>query len=328
MNEANKTTTPLDVAIVVIGRNEGARLQACLAALTGLRVVYVDSGSKDDSVANAKSAGAKVVSLSPDRPFTAARARREGAAALGPDGPEFIQFLDGDCVIQAGWLEAGLAWLKTHPNYGLVTGWRREIAPDASLYNDLCHQEWNRPAGDILTCGGDMLVRAEALRAAGSFDDQVIAAEDDEFCVRLRKAGWKLHRLPYEMTQHDAAMLRFGQWWQRAVRSGHGFAQVGYMHPPYFSREINRVRLYGMILPIWLLIGFAVWLPLIFLAIGGYGFNFLRTAQGLRGEGLGTARALRHASLITLSKLPNAIGMLTFHRRRLWGAKMQIIEYK
>jgi len=44
---------------VVIGRNEGERLVACLASLGGeiRRAVYVDSGSTDGSVAAARAAG-------------------------------------------------------------------------------------------------------------------------------------------------------------------------------------------------------------------------------------------------------------------------------
>ena len=55
------------VDAVVIGRNEGARLVACLASLTGQvrRLVYVDSGSTDGSVKAAQAAGktVQVVSL-------------------------------------------------------------------------------------------------------------------------------------------------------------------------------------------------------------------------------------------------------------------------
>ena len=36
-------------------------------------------------------------------------------------------------------------------------------------------------------------------------------------------------------THHDAAMLHFAQWWQRAIRSGHGFAQVGDLHARHFG---------------------------------------------------------------------------------------------
>ncbi len=53
----------MSVAAVVIGRNEGARLIACLEALAGkvAKVVYVDSGSTDGSVAAAKDAGPQVI---------------------------------------------------------------------------------------------------------------------------------------------------------------------------------------------------------------------------------------------------------------------------
>ena len=66
--------------------------------------------------------------------------------------------------------------------------------------------------------GGDVMMRAIALEAVGGYRDDVIAAEDDELCVRLRAAGWRVWRLNAEMTLHDAAMVRFGQWWRRTMR--------------------------------------------------------------------------------------------------------------
>jgi len=318
-----------EITIVAIGRNEGERLRACLTSLQGLRVVYVDSGSHDGSVALARSMGAEVVELSTERPFTAARARREGFEHLKhTQCPAVVQFIDGDCALDAAWIDHGLAALEADPKIGIVTGWRREIHPDASVYNDLCHHEWNRPAGDIMTCGGDMMVRREVIEESGSFDDRVIAAEDDEFCVRVRKSGWKIHRIPQEMTRHDAAMLTFGQWWRRAVRSGHGFAQVGHMHPPYFAKEQKRVLAYGIAIPLLMILGLFTWIGLTLLGLSAYGFNYMRTRQGLKEEGLTTPRASRLARYITLSKLPNALGFIEYHRRRLLGRTMQIIEYK
>ena len=48
------------IGVVVIGRNEGARLGQCLLSVTHLAatVVYVDSGSTDGSVALARNLGA------------------------------------------------------------------------------------------------------------------------------------------------------------------------------------------------------------------------------------------------------------------------------
>lgn len=319
-----------DIAIVAIGRNEGDRLLRCLASIQGQveQLVYVDSGSQDGSVARARKAGVKVVELDPARPFSAARARNEGFQALGPQPPEFVQFIDGDCELVAGWLAVGYGAINGSTDLGLVTGWRAEINRGASIYNALCHDEWRRPSGEIETSGGDMLVRSEAFMAVGGFRDDVIAAEDDEFCQRLRQAGWRLLRVPSEMTRHDAHIQHFGEWWQRARRSGHGFAQVGQFHPHFFRRERARVLVYGVVLP--LLFGLGLWLNFwIILGVAAvYAFSFLRIYRDRRGGGLEPKVALQHAGLLFLSKFPNALGMMQFYLRRLAGRSIRIIEYK
>jgi glycosyltransferase involved in cell wall biosynthesis len=316
------------VDIVLIGRNEGSRLVAALASLPGQarQVVYVDSGSTDSSVAEARRAGAQVVELDMSVPFTAARARNAGFAAL--TDPDFVMFVDGDCTLVPGFVSAAVAHLSRHPELALVTGWRSEIHRDSSIFNQLCDFEWRRPVGRILGCGGDMLVRAEAFRHVGGFGDSIIASEDEEFGTRLRKAGWALERLPLEMTRHDADMHRFGQWWRRAVRTGHGFAHVGHLHPDYFARERQRVLAYALVLPLLSLALALVspWLLLVPLAI--YALNYLRTQQGLRRAGLPKREARQHALFIALSKFPNLVGMATYHIRRLRNAQMRIIEYK
>ncbi|MCP5088031.1 MAG: glycosyltransferase [Rhodobacteraceae bacterium] len=322
----------MTIAAVIIGRNEGERLLACLASVRGTvdRIVYVDSGSTDGSVAAAKNAGAITLVLDPARPFTAARARSEGFETSQNEEPKprYVQFIDGDCLLQPGWIDAAKQALDQDETLGIVTGWRSEIHRNASIYNALCDFEWHRPAGDILTCGGDMMVRSKAFEEVSGFDPTVIAAEDDEFCVRIRNRGWSIKRIPVEMTRHDAAMTRFPQWWRRGVRSGHGFAQVGAIHPGYFVKERQRVLVYGGILPLFAVLGL-LFQPWILLPIGVlYVFSYFRTAYGLKQNGLRDLEPFSHAILITLSKFPNFQGILIFYGRRLRGLKMNIIEYK
>jgi GT2 family glycosyltransferase len=320
------------IAAVVIGRNEGDRLLRCLISLQSVvaKIIYVDSGSNDGSVAAAHDVGAEVIKLDTSRPFTAARARNAGFAALEASGdvPEYIQFIDGDCGLQPDWIEVAEAALNRDPRLGIITGWRSEINRDDSIYNALCDFEWRRPAGVIMTCGGDMMVRSNAFMAVGGFDETVIAAEDDEFCVRIRKADWKIQRLPVEMTVHDAAMSRFGQGWNRAVRSGHGFAQVSDMHPEYFIKECRRVWLYGAILPLLALIGLTSTAWFFWVVLVLYVLSYLRTVLGLYRDGLVWREAFNHAVFLTLSKFPNFQGLLTYKWRQLRGHKMNIIEYK
>jgi glycosyltransferase involved in cell wall biosynthesis len=68
------------VGIVAIGRNEGERLRKCLQSVIecAALVVYVDSGSTDNSVAMARGIGSDVIELDMRVPFTAARARNIG----------------------------------------------------------------------------------------------------------------------------------------------------------------------------------------------------------------------------------------------------------
>lgn len=320
------------IGVVVIGRNEGQRLVNCLHSLQreAVRVVYVDSGSTDGSLEVAAEFGALSVLLDDETPFTAARARNAGFAHLmAQDGsPALVQFIDGDCRVEPGYLAQAAARFGQDPGLGVVTGWRAEIAPQASVYNAMCDHEWHGPVGEIAACGGDMMVRVAAFEQVGGFNAQVIAAEDDEFCTRLRKAGWQLERLPLSMTHHDANMMRFSQWWSRATRTGHGFEQVNHLHPDYFTRERRRMWLYGAVLPLLGLLGLFVFWPLLVLVLGLYALSYLRTVQGLRGSGFSTLQAAHHGVYLFLSKFPNVIGALTYRKRAWHGRDMEIIEYK
>src|SRR4051812_38721510 len=89
--------------IVIIGRNEGERLQRCFESVVGFldRVVYVDSGSTDSSITTAESYGVDIVRLDMRVACSAARARNEGFQTLLEKGRQFqfVQFVDGDCEI-------------------------------------------------------------------------------------------------------------------------------------------------------------------------------------------------------------------------------------
>lgn len=222
------------IGVVVIGRNEGKRLERCLDSVrrTDAAIVYVDSGSTDGSPSMARGKGADVVDLDLSRPFTAARARNEGFRRLVASRPdiEFVQFVDGDCEVVSGWLEAARTFLVAHETYAVVCGRRRERFPDRSVYNRMCDEEWDTPVGDAQACGGDAMMRVVALAAVNGYRDGLIAGEEPELCVRLRQSGWRIHRLDQEMTLHDAAMTRFSQWWRRTLRSGHAYAEGAWIH--------------------------------------------------------------------------------------------------
>lgn len=319
---------PDSVAAVAIGRNEGERLIRCLASLEGKAapVVYVDSGSTDGSIEAARAAGAEVVKLDMSRPFTAARARNAGLARLvemDPDGM-FVQFLDGDCELRDGWIETARAALETDPGLAVVCGRRRERFPEATLWNRMIDDEWNTPVGEARSCGGDALMRRAALDEVGGYRDSMIAGEEPEMCYRMRRKGWRIRRLDAEMTLHDAALGRFSQWWQRARRAGHAFAECAALHgddPEGFRRrETRRALAWGVVLPLVIVLALTVFGSWALLLILIWPLQVVR----LRMRGLDW----RSAFFLTIGKFPETQGVLDYWLGRLTGRRKGLIEYK
>ncbi|MDO9637166.1 MAG: glycosyltransferase [Pseudotabrizicola sp.] len=309
---------------VVIGRNEGDRLLACLASLMGQvrRLVYVDSGSTDGSVAAAQAAGAQVIALDMRQPFTAARARNAGLMALAADPPQFVQLIDGDCQLDCGWITAARQAFDDHPAAVVVCGRRAERFPEASVYNAMADREWNTPVGLATACGGDALMRYDAVMAVGGYRDDLIAGEEPELCLRLRRAGGTVWRIDAPMTLHDAALLRFGQWWRRTVRSGHAFAEGAALHGAgperHWVAEHRRALLWGVAGPLAVVAAGLVH-PLGWALVLAYPAQVIRLAQ---------REGWSWAVLIVVGRFAEARGALGYHLNRLLGRRRGLIEYK
>jgi GT2 family glycosyltransferase len=289
-------------------------------------IVYVDSGSTDGSVQAARAAGAHVIELDLSKPFTAARARNEGLGLLkelDSEG-EFVQFIDGDCELRDGWFESAEAALRASPDVAVVCGRRRERSPEASLWNRLIDFEWDTPVGEADSCGGDALMRRAALSEVGGYRGDLIAGEEPEMCFRMRAKGWRILRIDAEMTWHDAAMTRFGQWWKRNRRAGHAFAENAALHGRSAERfavaQTRSALMWGALLPLVILVGVALVSPWFLLLLLAW------PAQALRLSARGMA--LDRAWFITIGKLAEAQGALGYLWGRLTKRRSGIIEYK
>lgn len=320
-------------AVVAIGRNEGLRLERCLQSAIDATdlVVYVDSGSIDQSVSYAISAGAMVVELDSSKGFTAARARNAGfnqAIKADPD-IEFIQFVDGDCELLESWIPTALDFLEKNPQAAVVCGQRKEKFPEQSIYNQLCALEWKREPGATTACGGDALFRVSALTDAGGFNDTLIAGEEPELCFRLRGLGWDIQALPNDMTLHDANMTRFSQWWNRNSRSGYAYIEGALLHRDsrdrYWVWESLRtwvwtVGVFGACIAAthqYGAIGLGIYLV--------YLLQVLRLAFRERGP---TKIRWASAFFTMLARFPELEGQLRFFWNRGTRRTSELIEYK
>lgn len=324
------------VGVVVIGRNEGERLKRCLRSLLrqAPMIVYVDSGSSDDSIAFARSIDVHVEELDTSTPFTMARARNVGCRVLVQRQPTtgFVQFVDGDCEVAADWIALSRASLAEHPNVGAVSGHRREIDRNASIYNRIADIEWESPIGEVDFCGGDVMMRLDAFLAIDGYAEGMIAGEDPEISVRLRLAGWKILKLDALMTRHDAAMTHFGQWWKRCIRSGHAYAEQARRHgAPPVRHAVQPVRsnwAWGLGLPGVILVTAVPTAGWSLLLAAAYPLWMVRVARSLRRRGHTWSDARLYGVTCMLGKFPQMLGQIMFHWSLLTRRKRELIEYK
>jgi glycosyltransferase involved in cell wall biosynthesis len=322
-----------EVGVVVIGRNEGQRLITCLTSLKhdAKRIVYVDSGSTDGSLNEAAKLDVTVVNLDMLLPFTAARARNAGWRALIDLAPtlKYVQFVDGDCEVVTGWLPFAYDYLESNPEVAVVCGRRRERFPEASVYNRLCDIEWNTPIGEAKACGGDAMMRIDCLLENDGYKESLIAGEEPELCIRIRRAGFKVWRLDHEMTLHDAAIMKLSQWWKRTTRAGYAYAEGAYLHGNSPERhwvvESRRAWVWGLLIPILFLISILAGSAFALLFVLLYLFQFVKLIVNNKKL---DSFASSYARYLMLGKMAEAFGQLKYWWHRLLNKNIIIIEYK
>lgn len=333
-----------DLGVVVIGRNEGDRLVRCLRSLagSGCPIVYVDSGSSDGSMARAEAEGVDAIRLDPARPFSAARARNEGFERLSATVPglRLVMFVDGDCEVDPAWIGHARAAIDAAPDIAVVCGRLRERFPEHSIYNRLADLEWDTPVGEATACGGNALMRADAFRGVGRFDETAAAGEEPELCQRLRAAGFRILRIDAAMLTHDLAMTRFGQWRRRMFRGGYNGLDIHHRFPgpdQPFARELWRARIwagfwplagvvlaaaayvaFGPIAAAAVALGWSALLPL----------RIVRLARKVRPRVDGWRTALAYGYFTAIGQYVNLAGQGGYLLDRLRGRRGRLIEHK
>jgi GT2 family glycosyltransferase len=338
-------STAQEVGVVVIGRNEGDRLRRCLESILPVsrHVVYVDSGSTDDSPAMARRMGVDVVDLDMSTPFCAARARNSGFERLIERAPEvrYVQFVDGDCELNSDWLPFATKTLEDRPDLAIVAGWLHERFPEASTYNRLGNVQWNTAgegAGEVAAVGGIFMIRRSAFAAVDGFDPSVPAGEEPELCARLSKRGWRFLRADRDMALHDLAMTRFSQWWRRQIRSGYGSMDVARR---FGLRQFQRNNMRVVFWSIWLMgiVAGGIWLvsaasvrPGAVLAWGllasAWPLQVARITYRIWRRDQPLAVSATYGLFLMLSFWPQALGLLMYWNDRLHKRTFRLVEYK
>ena len=192
---------PTAVALVIPAYNIENYIDDCLSSVIGQthndwRCIVVDDGSTDSTRERALAwpdARVDIVSQ-PNKGVSAAR--NSGLAEV--DGGA-VMFLDGDDVLHPDALMRLQEGLAANPVAVAAFGSFRKILSDGSPYpSEKPLGRMAFPSGDVLdpmvranflANGGHVLIRTDAARRAGGFDERLRLSEDWEFWCRLALQG-------------------------------------------------------------------------------------------------------------------------------------------
>jgi GT2 family glycosyltransferase len=316
------------VGFVVIGRNEGQRLELCLKSLPigSHPVVYVDSNSYDDSVYIAKTLSVDVIVLDSNMKINASVARNSGFKYLikNNNDIDYVHFIDADCELDVNWIEEAVTLLDCDETTVAVCGRLREKFVNKNVYTRLCDMSWYIKPGFVNSCGGIFTIRADVYQYHNGFNEDLIAGADPEFFNRVYNSNGKIMCLPALMGTHDCAMYSLKQWWIRSKKTG--FAYANGKELGLWKNKPLSALFWGGVLPFTTLVISLFFMPFLLLFLI-YIIQILRTANKLDIPYLFKEKFL-YGSFIILGKVPDLIGVIKYYKNRLLKLDSKIIEYK
>lgn len=192
------------ISVIVIGRNEGERLRACMESVKRAlanecyEIIYVDSHSQDDSLALAKGLGARCF-VPVTKRTTAALARDIGAKEAKGD---VLLFLDGDMQLADGFVQTALARMR-EAGYDGASGIRHDVYMTAGRVTGENPNYFGCTKERIVPeFGGAIFLSRAALEKAGGWPADVEAGEEAELHARLNRCGARIVELPVPMIKH------------------------------------------------------------------------------------------------------------------------------
>ena len=229
------------VAVVVLNYNGLEDTLKCLHSLSlveypGLRVVLVDNGSTIDPFPDARRLCPDVIEIATGRNLGFAGGNNRGIAAALDMKCEFVLVLNNDTIVAPSIVVDLLAAFRRddslgvvgpvinymdEPNAVMTDGVRFNPGPGTEFFVRLQVQADHAPPGlvdvDIVN-GCCMMVRAQALRTMGAFDESFfIVHEESDLCLRFRSAGLRCAVLGKTLVWHkgSSSFKRTGRSLQR-----------------------------------------------------------------------------------------------------------------
>lgn len=204
----------LSLSVVVIGLNEAENLERCFTSVqravqqayhlvSEWSLIYVDSGSTDQSLQIAKRFTENIFVLTADPSAAAAR-----TVGLCEANGEVVLFLDGDMELHSEWLKEALPYFQSdsgNEGYVGVIGVRTDIYVDPVSKNVVGHRENVYGVKDSRRAphfGGALLALRQKIQEVGGYRPDLKTREESDLYARMVSRGMSVLEIPVPFVNH------------------------------------------------------------------------------------------------------------------------------
>ena len=208
------------VACILLNWNGWRDTVECLDALKGctypgLKVIVVDNGSTDDSIARIRSAHPDTLLLDSGKNLGFAAGNNIGIRYAIAQGVDYIWLLNNDTKPDPDALSALVAKALTNERIGAVASvcYYADDPSTVQVWAGTRANLWIGYTRNTTTphpdhwfhavYGASMLIARAAIEDVGLLDEGFFFYwEETEFCLRIRKSGWRLAAAPESRVLH------------------------------------------------------------------------------------------------------------------------------
>lgn len=256
------------ISFIVIGRNEGWKLEKCLSSIQDVvkhykinnyEIIYVDSDSKDDSVEFAKQfQDLQVLKLVEN--FNAAIARNVGVEYSNGD---ILFFLDGDMEIVISEFRNLFDESFNKLVYPFVSGDFLNYYYKDSVSNILISKSVYHNIKKIsieVTTGGLFAIERSLWFKAGGMRNEFRRSQDLDLGLRLAKIGVPLKRLPILLVNHHTVKYTDKNRFWEDLKKGNFLYRGLLIRKNLFNKNIikrilfREVTIYAFVISLFLFI--------------------------------------------------------------------------
>jgi hypothetical protein len=152
----------------------------------------------------------------------------------------------------------------------------------------------------------------------------------------MRGRGYKILHIDHPMTGHDLQMTKWKQYWKRATRAGHAYAQISERfrgsNDPAWQKERNANLLRGIFWTLSPLAALLACLPFGVLPLLGWflllALLSIRSAWQARWKSTEVLTLLLYGFHSQLQQIPICFGQLQYEMDKKRGKSRKLIEYK